>query len=49
MISTFTEFKWSATDGGPRGKKVKFMTVPLTIFRISPLPLIKEVGEAPRW
>lgn len=28
-------------------KKYKFMTVPLTIVRVSPLSSIKEVDEAP--
>ena len=38
MKSNFTGLKWSATAGRPRWKKSKFMTVPLTIFRLSPSP-----------
>ena len=47
MKSTFTGLKWSAAAGGPRGKKSKFMTVPLTIIRISPLPSFKGAGAVP--
>ena len=47
MISTFTGLKISTTAGGPRGKKLKFMTVASTIVRVSLLPSIKGAGAAP--
>ena len=41
--------KWSATAGRPRWKKSKFMTVPLTIFRLSPSPQFKSWARPPHF
>lgn len=38
MKGNFTGLKRSATADRARGKKSNFMTVPLTVFRISPSP-----------
>ena len=42
MKSNFTGLMWSATAARPCWKKSKFMTLPLTIFRLSLSPQLKR-------